>query len=111
PLAAIRRTLWRKACASRATGCAGTLSEVAALRILFTVHGYKPAWRIGGPIISVSSMAEALARRGHEVIIFTSNSNLDRDLDVPTNRPIDVDGVQVWYFERQELLQRLVPRV
>lgn len=81
------------------------------MRILFTVHGYKPAWRIGGPIISVSSMAAALARRGHEVIVFTSNSNLDQDLDVPTNRPIDVEGVQVWYFERQEPLQRLFPRI
>ncbi len=81
------------------------------MRILFTVHGYKPAWRIGGPIISVSSVAEALVRRGHEVIVFTSNSNLDEDLDVPTDCPIDVEGVQVWYFERQELLKRLFPRV
>jgi glycosyltransferase involved in cell wall biosynthesis len=76
------------------------------LRIFFAVHGYKPAWRVGGPIISVSSLAESLVRRGHKVIVFTSNSNLDRDLDVPINRPVDVDGVEVWYFERQEPLQR-----
>ncbi len=81
------------------------------MRILFSTPGYKPAWRIGGPITSVSSMAETLVRRGHEVIVFTSNSNLDHDLDVPTNRPIDVEGVEVWYFERQEPLQRLFPRV
>jgi glycosyltransferase involved in cell wall biosynthesis len=85
------------------------LPEVADLRILFAVHGYKPAWRVGGPIISVSSIAEALTRRGHEVIVFTSNSNLDQDLDVPTNCPVDVEGVEVWYFERQEPLQRLLP--
>ena len=81
------------------------------LRILYAVHGYKPAWRIGGPVISVSSLAEALARRGHEVIVFTSNSNLDQDLDVPTGRPIDVNGVQVWYFEKSEPLKRLFPNV
>ena len=81
------------------------------MRILFTVLGYKPAWRIGGPIVSVSALAEALTRRGHEVIVFTTNSNLDENLDVATNRPIDVNGVQVWYFERQEPLRRLFPNV
>ena len=80
------------------------------IRILFSVLGYKPAWRIGGPIVSVSSLAEALVRRGHEVIVFTTNSNLDEDLDVPCDRPIDVNGVQVWYFQRQELLRRLFPQ-
>lgn len=81
------------------------------MRILFAVHGYKPAWRIGGPIVSVSAAAEALTRRGHEVVVFTSNSNLDEDLDVPTNRPVDVNGVEVWYFERQQPLKRLLPGV
>lgn len=50
-------------------------------------------------------------RRGHKVIVFTSNSNLDQDLDVPINRPVDVDGVEVWYFKRQEPLQQLFPGV
>ena len=81
------------------------------MRILFTVHGYKPAWRIGGPIISVSSLAETLVRKGHEVIVLTSNWNLDRDLDVPTERPVDVEGVQVWYFKPYQLLKRLFPGV
>jgi glycosyltransferase involved in cell wall biosynthesis len=81
------------------------------MRIVFTVHGYKPAWRVGGPIISVSSLAEGLAQRGHEVTVLTSNSNLDQELDVPTNTPIDVDGVRVIYFERSEPLKQLFPRV
>lgn len=81
------------------------------MRILFTVHGYKPAWRYGGPIISVPALAEALARRGHEVVVFTTNSNLDQTLDLEPNRPHEVDGVQVWYFEKAEPLQRLFPRV
>jgi glycosyltransferase involved in cell wall biosynthesis len=81
------------------------------LRILFTVHGYKPAWRFGGPAVSVPALAEALTRRGHEVVVFTTNSNLDPTLEVEPNRPHDVDGVQVWYFEKEEPLQRLFPRV
>jgi glycosyltransferase involved in cell wall biosynthesis len=56
-------------------------------------------------------MAEALVRRGHEVIVFTSNSNLDEDLDVPTGRPIEVNGVQVWYFEKTEPFKRFFPNI
>jgi glycosyltransferase involved in cell wall biosynthesis len=81
------------------------------MRILFSVHGYKPAWRVGGPVVSVSSLAESLVSRGHEVTVFTTNSNLDRDLDVPTDRLVDVDGVQVRYFRREEPLKRYLPHV
>src|SRR5215472_9005324 len=81
------------------------------MRVLFAVHGYKPAWRIGGPILSVSSLAEGLVRRGHEVIVFTSDSNLDETLEVPTERPVEVDGVQVWYFRRWQPLRRVLPGI
>lgn len=80
------------------------------MRVLFAVHGYKPAWRIGGPVISVPALAEALVRRGHAVTVVTTNSNLDRVLDVPTDRFIDVDGVQVRYFQTEEPLKRWLPR-
>lgn len=81
------------------------------MKILFSVHGYKPAWRVGGPVLSVSSLAETLVWRGHEVTVFTTNSNLDQDLDVPTDRIVDVDGVRVRYFRREEPLKRYLPRV
>lgn len=81
------------------------------MKILFAVHGYKPAYRLGGPIYSVAAVAERLARRGHEVIVFTTNSNLDQDLDVPIDQPLDVDGVEVWYFKHEEPLQRFLPFV
>ncbi|MEP6574241.1 MAG: glycosyltransferase [Gemmatimonadota bacterium] len=81
------------------------------MKILFAVHGYKPAYRVGGPIVSVSAVAEGMVRRGHEVTVFTSNANLDEELDVPTERPVDVEGVQVWYFRRREYLQTLLPFV
>jgi glycosyltransferase involved in cell wall biosynthesis len=68
------------------------------MHILFAVHGYKPAYRFGGPIWSVSAIAEELAARGHRVSVFTTNSNLDQTLDVPVDQPIEVNGVTVWYF-------------
>jgi glycosyltransferase involved in cell wall biosynthesis len=81
------------------------------MNILYAVHAYKPAYRVGGPVISVSAAAEALVRRGHQVTVVTTNSNLDEDLDVDTDRPIDVNGVSVWYFRREEPLQRVAPFV
>jgi glycosyltransferase involved in cell wall biosynthesis len=79
------------------------------MKILYAVLGYKPAYRLGGPIHTVSAVAERLVRKGHEVIVFTTNSNLDEEMDVPTNQPIDVVGVQVWYFNREEPIQRWLP--
>src|SRR5262245_46608643 len=79
------------------------------MRILYAAMGYKPAWRIGGPALSVSEAAEALVRKGHRVTVFCSTSNLDEDLDVPVDRPLDVDGVEVWYCRRWEPLQRWRP--
>lgn len=81
------------------------------MKILFSVHGYKPAWRIGGPVISVSSLAESLVRRGHDVTVFTTDSNLDQTLDVPTDRIVDVEGVKVRYFRRRPLIPTRGPRV
>jgi len=78
------------------------------MHILFAVHGYKPAYKIGGPIESVSAIAERLVERGHSVSVFTTNSNLTEDLDVPLDEPISVDGVNVWYFKRNDFLKRIL---
>lgn len=70
------------------------------MKLLYTIHGYKPAYRLGGPIISVSSLAEKMAQRGHDVYVLTTNSNLDEDLDVPIGKVIYKNGVKVIYNER-----------
>jgi len=61
--------------------------------------------------MSVAAAAERLVRKGHEVVVFTTNSNLDEDLDVPTDQPVDVNGVEVWYFRREEYVKRWLPFV
>lgn len=68
------------------------------MRILFVVHAYKPAWRVGGPIHSVSALAEHLVGLGIEVHVYTSDSNLDQKLDITSNVPLVVNGVFVTYF-------------
>jgi len=79
------------------------------MRILFPAPAYKPAWRIGGPVAALTATAETLAAKGHEVVVLTTNSNVTEDLDVPLDRAVDVGGVEVWYFKREEPLQKYLP--
>jgi len=79
------------------------------LRVIFTVYGYKPAYRNGGPIYSVSALAEGLVRAGHDVNVLTTNCNLDRVLDVPLSQAITINGVTVWYFPRMQFLPNSFP--
>lgn len=79
------------------------------MHILYVAHGYKPAYRLGGPIWSISALAEGMVARGHTVTVFATNGNGHEDLDVPTDRVVDVDGVSVRYFRRTEPFRRYLP--
>jgi len=79
------------------------------MRILYVAHGYKPAYRLGGPVWSISALAEGMVARGHDVTVFAPNGNVDEDLDVPTDRAVCVDGVTVRYFRREEPFKRYLP--
>ena len=68
------------------------------MRILHVVPSYLPALRYGGPIISVHGLCKALAGRGHDVHVFTTNVDGDGESPVPTGIPVDLEGVKVWYF-------------
>lgn len=69
------------------------------MRLLHVVPTYLPARRYGGPIVAVHGLCRALAARGHEVDVFTTNVDGDGVLDVPAGTPVDLDGVHVHYFE------------
>jgi glycosyltransferase involved in cell wall biosynthesis len=66
------------------------------VKVLHVVPTYVPAWKHGGPIRSVHGLCRALAQRGHEVTVFTTD--VDTEGAVPTGRPVALDGVEVWYF-------------
>jgi glycosyltransferase involved in cell wall biosynthesis len=68
------------------------------VRILHVVPTYVPAWRHGGPVLAVHGLCRALAARGHQVTVFTTNVHGSGTLDVPVGRPVGVDGVEVRYF-------------
>jgi glycosyltransferase involved in cell wall biosynthesis len=84
-----------------------TESAGSHLRILQVAASYYPAVRYGGPIRSVHGLAAALVKRGHDVHVYTTNVDGDSILDVPVDRPVDVDGVKVHYFPVSALLKRL----
>lgn len=73
------------------------------MRILHVAPSYLPAYRYGGPIISVHNLCKALVALEHEVHVFTTNVDGDRDSDVPLERPVDIDGVKIWYFPSKRL--------
>ena len=75
------------------------------MRLLHVVPTYLPATRYGGPIYAVHGLCRALAARGHEVDVFTTNVDGDRESDVPLGVPVDLDGVSVRYF--RSTLRRL----
>jgi glycosyltransferase involved in cell wall biosynthesis len=50
-----------------------------------------------------------MAARGHSVTVFATNGNGDEDLDVPTDRFVDVEGVAVRYFRRTEPFRQYLP--
>jgi glycosyltransferase involved in cell wall biosynthesis len=68
------------------------------MKLLHVAPAYLPAHRYGGPVASVHGLATALAGRGHEVHVFTTDADGPDRLDVPTGAPVDVDGLRVTYF-------------
>ena len=71
------------------------------MNILHVIPSFAPAWRYGGPISAAYGMTRALVRSGHEVTVFTTNLDGAGVLDVPIAKPVDVDGVETWYFPVQ----------
>lgn len=74
------------------------LAADVPLKLLHVVPTYLPATRYGGPIYSVHGLCKALAARGHEIHVFTTNVDGPADSVVPLGQPVDLEGVKVWYF-------------
>ena len=70
------------------------------MNILFITPSYKPAWVYGGPTVSVSELAEALASLGHNLTVYTTTANGREELDVQPGVAQWINGVKVIYFKR-----------
>jgi len=74
------------------------------MKILIVTPYYKPAYVYGGPVKSISQLAEALASYGHDVVVYTTNANGEVNLTTIRNNPAIVNGVSVFYFNRQSAI-------
>ena len=81
------------------------------LSILYSTPAYKPAYEYGGPIAVVESIATRLVARGHRVAVYTTDFGLQEHPEIPRNAPQLVDGVEVRYFERKNIMQGLFRRM
>jgi len=68
------------------------------MRILHVVPSYLPAMRYGGPIFAVHGLCRALASRGHEVQVFTTNIDGPGISPTPIGTSVDLDGIKIRYF-------------
>ena len=76
------------------------------MRILHITPTYLPAYRYGGPIYSVHALCRSLVVAGHDVHVLTTSVDGPHDSDVPYDRPVDLDRVQIHYC-RSNVLRRL----
>jgi glycosyltransferase involved in cell wall biosynthesis len=69
------------------------------MKILHVIANLAP--RYGGPAKACVAMAQAVARLGHAVSIYTTNQDGPGELAVPLDRPVSKDGVAIHYFPIQ----------
>lgn len=70
------------------------------LRVLHVVPSFAPAYRYGGPIVSVLELCKALLTQGVDVRVATTDADGPRALDVPSRQWTTFDGVPVRYYRR-----------
>ena len=76
------------------------------MRSLHVIPSYLPAVRYGGPIFAVHGLCKAMAARGHEVQVFTTNIDGPGNSPVPIGVPVNLESVRIRYFPCP-LLRRL----
>jgi glycosyltransferase involved in cell wall biosynthesis len=70
------------------------------MQLIQICPSYKPAYRYGGPTISISMLCEQLQTSRLKPVVLTTTGNGNMELDVPCNAICIVDGVSVRYFMR-----------
>lgn len=67
------------------------------MNILQVSNFFKPSWETGGVTKVNYELSRNLVIRGHDVTVYTTDGYSSR-LDVEKNKPVDVDGIKVYYF-------------
>ena len=68
------------------------------MNILQVSSHYVPAYSFGGPLQVAHALGREWVRDGHQVTVCCTNMETpESDLDVPTDAPVELDGIEVWY--------------
>jgi len=68
------------------------------MKILQVANFFKPIWEAGGVARSTYELSRQLVERGHDLTVYSTNwAYFERDL--PTNRPINLESMRVYYFD------------
>ena len=69
------------------------------MKILNICPSYHPAFKYGGPIQSTYLLNKTLARKGISVSVLTTNAGLEGREDIPINKWVNLEGVNVKYIK------------
>lgn len=68
------------------------------MKILQVIPYFYPAWSFGGPVRCVFHLSRELAKRGHEITVYTTNAfDTKRNFKIRTPRTF-INGILVHYF-------------
>ncbi len=68
------------------------------MKLLHISPSYFPAMQFGGPIRSVHLLNKALLNKGIQIEVLTTNAGLKNRKDIPLNKSISIEGVQVTFL-------------
>lgn len=68
------------------------------MRILHLIPSYLPAIGSRGAIEAIHNLNKWLAKSGIDVVVYTTNLDGNKILDIPLNKEVILDGVKVYYF-------------
>jgi len=67
------------------------------MKILQVAHSFYPCFSAGGVVRCSYEISKSLVKRGHDVTVYTTDGCKER-LDVKTNKPVNKDGINIYYF-------------
>jgi len=74
------------------------------MKLLCVIPSYWPAFQYGGPIASNHNLNMALAKKGIDVTVYTTNVGLNGKIDI-NNKKVNINGVKVVYFNYTKLFE------
>jgi glycosyltransferase involved in cell wall biosynthesis len=73
------------------------------MKLLCVIPNYWPASQYGGTVAAMHCLNRALAKKGIEITVYTTNVGLEGR--VPVNQETDLEGVKVTYFSFTKLFE------